>query len=167
MSTRRHVQRIHDDWRRVRPDLDPTPMRRLILLNLTARLALDQIERTQQTHGLNLAQADLLLTLYRSAPDQGLTPGELTNLIAITPASITNRLDRLEHDNLIARTPDPHDARARRVRLTSEGRARVEALLPDHLGNEERMLAGLTDAEHADLERLLLKLAGHLEDLTP
>ena len=167
MRTSALLRQVSSDWRSVDPTLDARPM--LQVLTLTRLGAQVQARLNDYLHreGLNAAGWDLLLTLYRSAPDQGLTPGELTNLIAITPASITNRLDRLEHDNLIARTPDPHDARARRVRLTPEGRARVEALLPDHLGNEERMLAGLTDAEHADLERLLLKLAGHLEDLTP
>lgn len=163
MDTRALLTRIRSDWVATRPGLEPTPMLRLILLARAARLAADRVERVQHQHGLNHAHTDLLFTLYRSAPPEGLTPMELTRLAAVTPSSITNRIDGLEAQGLVERTPHPTDARSRRVRLTPAGRARVEALLPEHLGNETELLAGLSEAEQQELDRLLLKLVGHLE----
>ncbi|MFC6617894.1 MarR family winged helix-turn-helix transcriptional regulator [Deinococcus radiophilus] len=163
MKTRPLLERIDRDWRTRRPDLDPTPMRRLILLARTARAAAERIEAGQGRHGLNSAQADLLLTLYRSAPPEGLTPGQLTGLSAISPSSVTNRLDRLAAEGLIKRLPDPADARVRRVQLAEAGRQRVEQLLPDHLAGERALLSALTEAEQAELEQLLLRLLDRLE----
>ena len=165
MNTRTRLNRIRDDWQTVRPELDTAPMRRCILLRRAATALADGIERVQLAHNLNHALSDLLLTLYRSAPPQGLTPGELSELSAIAPGSMTHRIDRLEAAGLVRRHPDPADARARRVSLTAAGRARVEALLPDHLANERRLLAGLSETEQMQLEQLLLKLTAHLEEL--
>ncbi|MFC4427668.1 MarR family winged helix-turn-helix transcriptional regulator [Deinococcus navajonensis] len=163
MPTRPLLERIDADWRRVRPGLDPTPMRRIILLARTAAQLARAVEQVQGHHGLNSAQADLLFTLYRSAPAEGLTPGDLAALSAITPASITNRLDTLTERGLISRETDPADARSRRVQLTAAGRDRVEALLPDHLRNEQRLLSTLSEPEQTELERLLLKLVVGME----
>ncbi|MFC4639711.1 MarR family winged helix-turn-helix transcriptional regulator [Deinococcus hohokamensis] len=163
MQTRPLLERIDRDWRAAQPGLDPSPMRRVILLARTASQLARGVEQVQGRHGLNGAQADLLFTLYRSAPPEGLTPGDLASLSAITPASTTNRLDTLEERGLVHRGPDPADARSRRVRLTPAGRAQVEALLPEHLRNEERLLSVLSEAEQAELERLLLKLVNGLE----
>ncbi|MDO4263730.1 MAG: MarR family transcriptional regulator [Deinococcus sp.] len=164
MKTRPLLGRIDTDWRARRPGLDPTPMRRLILLARTARAAAEAVEQTQLRHGLNSAQADLLLTLYRSAPAEGLTPSQLTELSAVSASSVTNRLDRLTAEGMIERRTDPQDARARRVSLTSAGRQRVEALLPDRLAGEERLLSALSETEQAELERLLLRLVDALEE---
>lgn len=167
MKTGPLLARIAADWGRRRPDLDSSPMRRLILLARTARAAAARVEAVGLRHGLNGAQADLLLTLYRSAPPQGLSPGELTGLMAVGASSVTNRLDRLEAGGLVERLPDPEDARARRVRLTGAGVARVEALLPEHLANEAALLSALTEAEQREFERLLLRLVRGLEAQSP
>lgn len=165
MKTARLLEQIVENWGQVRPGLDAVTMRRCILLKRTSDSVADGIERLQRQHGLNHALADLLLTLYRSAPPQGLTAGELTELAAITPGSMTHRIDRVVEEGLVERTVDKHDARARRVRLTAAGRRRVEELLPLHVANETRLLAGLSETELAELERLLLKLVGHIEGL--
>lgn len=138
-------------------------MRRCILLKRTSNVLAEGIEQVERQHGLNHALTDLLFTLYRSAPPQGMTAGELTDMAAVTPSSITNRVDRMVAEGLVERSPDPVDARARRIRLTSAGRARVEALLPQHIHNEVQLLSGLSEGEQQELERLLLKLASHLE----
>lgn len=163
MDTRHLLERIHLDWTAARPDADPTPMRRLILLSRTARLASEGIEQVFNKCGLNMALSDLLFTLYRSAPPEGLTPTELTTLAAVTPSSITNRVDRMVGEGMVQRLMDSNDARARRIHLTSSGRACVEEMLPQHLSNELDMLSGLNEAEQQELERLLLKLVTHLE----
>ena len=163
MKTARLLDQIVQDWASAAPGVDAVTMSRCILLKRTSNAVAEGIERVQQQHGLNHALADLLFTLYRSAPPEGMTPGELTELAAVTPSSITNRIDRVVQDDLVERTTDPHDARSRRIRLTPAGKARVEVLLQAHINNEQQMLAGLTEPEQHELEKLLLKLITHLE----
>ncbi len=54
-----------------------------------------RVEQTYLEADINASNWDLLLTLLRSAPEQGLTPTELSELSAISGASITNRVARL------------------------------------------------------------------------
>lgn len=163
MNSAHLLDRIVQDWNQVAPGADALTMRRCILLKRTSDALADGIERIQQQHGVNHALADLLLTLYRSSPPEGMTPGELTELAAVTPSSITNRIDRVVQAGWVERTTDPHDARSRRICLTPAGRKKVQELLPAHMHNEQKLLAGLSSAEQQELERLLLKLLIHLE----
>lgn len=135
----------------------------LLLLGRLQTALVRQIETTYQAAGINPAGWDLLLTLYRSAPPEGLTPTELSELTAITGPSITNRVDRLVGRGLAERRASSTDRRSVRVRLTDRGRALVEELLPQHVANEVQILSVLTPEETRELERLALKLLGGLE----
>ena len=73
----------------------------------------------------------------------------------VTSGAITQRLDRLEERGLITRGRSDADGRAVVVTLTPEGRAALDAALPDHLETEHGMLAGLTADERAQLAALL------------
>lgn len=157
------LERIRQDWAQVQPDLDPSPMLPLLLLGRLQTALVRQIETTYQVAGINPASWDLLLTLYRSAPPEGLTPTELSDLTAITGPSITNRVDRLVGRGLAERQASQSDRRSVRVRLTPAGRALVEELLPQHIANELKILSALTPEETRELERLALKLLGGLE----
>lgn len=157
------LERIRRDWAQVQPDLDPSPMLPLLLLARLQSALLRQIETTYRVAGINPAGWDLLLTLYRSAPPEGLTPTQLTDLTAISGPSITNRVDRLVQKGLAERQASTSDRRSVRVRLTPAGRALVEELLPRHIENEARILAALTPTETQQLEHLALKLLAGLE----
>jgi hypothetical protein len=73
-------------------------------------------------------------------------------------------LQRMQQSGLIERSPDPHDARATRVALSDKGRAtHAEALrIWDEL--ERLTVAGLTQAEQAELRVLLGKVSEALDD---
>ncbi|GAA5534274.1 MarR family transcriptional regulator (plasmid) [Deinococcus metallilatus] len=161
------LERIRQDWAQTQPDLDPGPMLPLLLLGRLHTALVRQIETTYQPAGINPAGWDLLLTLYRSAPPEGLTPTQLTDLTAISGPSITNRVDRLVQKGLAERLASESDRRSVQVRLTPAGRALVEELLPHHVANEARILSALTPAETQTLERLALKLLAELEAPEP
>lgn len=157
------LNRIRDDWEQVRPDLDPDPMLAVVLLDrLNAALG-RQIERTYLPSGINAAGWDLLLTLYRSAPPEGLTPTGLSDLAAITGPSMTNRIQRLAGKGLVERRGGEHDRRSVRVRLTREGRALVERLLPQHLATTAQILSVLGPGETQALQHLAAQLLVGLE----
>jgi DNA-binding MarR family transcriptional regulator len=66
---------------------------------------------------------------------------------------------------MIRREPDPHDNRSKAVALTTAGKRLVEEILPEHWGNEGRLLAGLASEERAQLASLLERLAASLGDV--
>ncbi|MBB5234752.1 DNA-binding MarR family transcriptional regulator [Deinococcus budaensis] len=157
------LNRIRDDWEQVRPDLDPGPMLAVVLLErLNAALG-RQIGRTYLPSGINAAGWDLLLTLYRSAPPEGLTPTGLSDLAAITGPSVTNRIQRLVGKNLVERRGGEDDRRSVRIRLTREGRALVERLLPQHLAATAQVLSVLSLEETQMLRHLAARVLAGLE----
>ncbi|AZI42985.1 MarR family transcriptional regulator [Deinococcus psychrotolerans] len=162
-STPKLLSRIQTDWQRVRPGLDAAPMLTYLLVSRLQAALAKQVERTHRHSGLNAATWDLLMTLRRSAPDEGLTPAELAQLTALTGASITNRIDNLRARGLAERRTNPLDRRSAFVRLTPAGRALADELLPIHLANETAIFEVLDDQDRADLQRLAFKLLEPLE----
>lgn len=149
------LERIERDWQAARPGLNPEPMLTVIAVQRTSGLLQAELEAFFARHGLTPSAFDVLATLRRSAPPQGLTLGELAALMAITPPAVTKRVDVLTERNLVERLPDPADRRAIRARLTATGHELVDDLLPRHLTNEERLLADLNSDERRTLRTLL------------
>ena len=75
--------------------------------------------------GMTVAQAGTLGVLLL---EPGLRLTELGRRLGITPSTLSRNLARLLESGLVARTEDPEDARAARVRLTAAGRRKAEEL---------------------------------------
>lgn len=149
------VDAVVSAWRRERPDLDVTP---LDVLSRVSRLArhLDIARRAAfADHELETGEFDVLAALRRGGPPYALSPGRLASETLVTSGTMTNRLDQLEREGLVARDPDPVDGRSVRVHLTDEGRRRVDAALKDLLERERAILAGLNEHEQLVLSDLL------------
>ncbi|CEJ18029.1 hypothetical protein RSIPO_00206 [Ralstonia solanacearum IPO1609] len=147
-------------WRRERPDLDPSPM---AVCGEVWRAG----ERLRQGVVANIAGADLdtagfdvLLTLRRQGRGNALSPSALAKDMLLSTSAMTNRLDRLEKRGLIARQTDPDDRRGLRIVLTEAGFTLVDNLVASHLATEERMLAALSAKEREQLRALLTKIRG-------
>ncbi|GGL70778.1 MarR family transcriptional regulator [Deinococcus aerolatus] len=149
------LERIGCDWHAARPDLDPEPMLTVIAVQRTSGRLYARLEAFLAQYDLTPAAFDVLATLRRSAPAQGLTLGDLGALMAVTPPAVTKRVDALTGRGLVERVPDAVDRRAIRARLTAPGRELVDGLLPQHLEHEERLLANLSHAERHTLRTLL------------
>lgn len=163
MKTAELLTLIGRDWARARPDLDATPMLTVILTQRSGLLLGQQLEAFFGQHGLTPSGFDVLATLRRSAPPAGLALSQLGALMAVTPPAVTKRVDALEAEGLVARTPAPGDRRATRVSLTVAGRTLVDRVLPLHVANEQRLLSALSPDEQTQLRALLLRLAEGLE----
>jgi DNA-binding MarR family transcriptional regulator len=149
------VERLLGQWARERPDLDVSPMGVVGRISRLAR-RIDLAQRaTFARYDLDPAGFDVLATLRRSGAPYALTPGDLMRTAMVTSGAITQRLDRLEARELVMRGPHPEDGRGVLVTLTAAGRDLVDRVLPDHLATEQRLLAGLPQAERARLARLL------------
>jgi DNA-binding MarR family transcriptional regulator len=69
-----------------------------------------------------------LLTLRRLDDEGPMRITELASAELVAQPTMTVLVRRLEQDGLVARTPDPLDARAVRVALTDAGRAELAAV---------------------------------------
>ena len=98
--------------------------------------------------GLNPTQAQALAILAGRAT--GLRAKEIAAHLGVSPPSVADTLAALERKGLVARTPDPADARAVRVRLTDEGE-RVGRALAQAGSQVAAALAGLSPDQQADL----------------
>jgi DNA-binding MarR family transcriptional regulator len=73
----------------------------------------------------------------------------------VTSGTMTNRLNHLEQRGLVRRRRDPRDARSVRVRLTADGRRRVDNALTDLVVKEDALLSGLSEEKRSVLANLL------------
>ncbi|MCB2175043.1 MAG: MarR family transcriptional regulator [Actinomycetales bacterium] len=159
-----HVGRILAQWHRERPDLDVSPMGVIGRLHRLARVLDAELAPVFAAEGLRDGDFDVLAALRRSGAPYELSPGELVRTTMVTSGATSKRLDRLEAAGLVARRPDPDDARGRRVRLTDGGVATVDRLVAAHVGNEHRLLAGLDADDRAALAVLLERWGRALGD---
>jgi DNA-binding MarR family transcriptional regulator len=161
------VDLILDQWRRERPDLDCSPMGIVGRITQLQREVYLAQRATFARHGLDAPSFDVLAALRRIGAPYQLTPTALMRTALVTSGAITQRLDRLEERGLITRERSEDDGRAVVVTLTAEGRAALDAALPDHLETERRLLEGLPTADRALLADLLRRLLVGLGRVPP
>jgi DNA-binding MarR family transcriptional regulator len=106
-------------------------------------------------HGLETWEFDVLSALRRAGAPYRMSPGALLTQTLVTSGTMTNRIDRLAARSLVERLPSPDDRRGVLVRLTDEGRRRVDAAMSSLLEVERGLLSGLDEAERARLADLL------------
>jgi len=155
MSTSDEVDRIVDAWQQERPDLDVAPLQ---VLSRVSRLArhLD-IARCEAfaANDLEPGEFDVLAALRRTGKPYALTPSALISQNLVTSGTMTNRIDRLESKNLVARMPDPTDGRGVLVQLTQAGKTAVDRALDELLAREKSLLATVSKADREKLANVL------------
>ena len=145
-------------WRRERPELDPSPIGVMGRIARAEQLMGRELRDFFAGYGLEPGEFDVLATLRRSGRPFSLTPGALAGSTMVTPAAVTNRLNRLQRKGLIDRRTDPDNRRTVHVSLTEAGRELVDEVVVAHLDNERRLLAPLTAEEQQHLAQLLARL---------
>ena len=98
-----------------------------------------------------------------AAAGGGARGGDISDVLGLHKSTTSRNLTTLEALGLIERIPDPVDARARQVRLTSAG---AEALERSVSGRRERLRARLADWESQDVSDLA-RLLRQLNDTAP
>jgi len=105
----------------------------------------------------------LVMLLQAEAP---LTNRQLQRVLRLTPASVSQRVARLERAGLIHRARAPADTRSNFLTLTSLGRDVTVAGVQRSVNRQRSMIeSALEPAEVAELVRLLRKLNLSLEDV--
>jgi DNA-binding MarR family transcriptional regulator len=106
--------------------------------------------------GLSLAKLGVLNHLVESG--EPLTLGELAGRISCVKSNMTQLIDRLEGDGLVARVDHPADRRSVHAVITEEGRRRYAAGAKIMAEQDKELIKGFKVAElkqlHAFLERV-------------
>ena len=155
-----------DGWSRLRPDDDLFSLGVVQRLVWSGRLADELLERTAIACGLRRRGDYEVLALLRRLEPSLLTPVQVAQQLLTSQSGMTGKLDRLERQGLIQRTPDPEDRRAILLGLTESGRALLDEAFTTSLSVYQAMLDGFNTREVKDLEALLEKLLGRLEELS-
>lgn len=149
------VDAIQAEWRRERPDLDPSPQGVIGRLHRIAQALTVRLAAVYAEFGLSEAEFDLLATLRRAGSPYARQAGELAAHTMVTSGGLTKRVDRLVERGLVERDADLGDARRRLVRLTPAGLDLIDRAFTAHLANEHRLLAELGPEDAAALAPLL------------
>ena len=132
----------------------PTP-------DLTAMLhaayaAADEVEAKLNAVGLSWARLSALKALADAG--DALPLGQLAERLSCVKSNITQLVDRLEADGLVARKPDPNDRRTKLAALTAAGRKVAREGIRVKEAAEREVLRRLTRDETQQLSTLLSKM---------
>jgi DNA-binding MarR family transcriptional regulator len=161
MRRRDHVQHVLDQWRREAAELDRSPFGVIGRISRLAQLLQAELEPIFAAHGLNAGEFDVLAALRRAGRPYRLSPTELSTALIITSGGMTKRLNALEARGLIRREPDPSDGRSTAVALTRDGKRLVDAILPEQVANERRLLGELNANQRANSRVCLRRWPSH------
>ena len=108
-----------------------------------------------QQIGVSRAQAEMLFMIKLHKLN---SVGELATALEITSGAVTQVIEGLVQDGLLARVRDEQDRRIVHIEFTAEGESKFRELRRHHLSNITRLLEPLTDGEIAALAELLDKV---------
>ncbi|GAC1486987.1 MAG: MarR family transcriptional regulator [Ktedonobacteraceae bacterium] len=128
----------------------------LRLLTCTTLIEHEVSGRLRSDFETTLPRFDLMAQLARCP--EGLGMGELSERMMVSGGNITGITDNLERDGLVERIIPPEDRRAKKVRLTSRGRAAFDKMAAEHKIWIQDLLGHLTEQEQLQLYALLGKL---------
>lgn len=152
------------------PSQRPTPNRVLQLeqwlpyrCSVIANVVSLRLARFYHTKfGLSVHSWRMMAVLGCSAP---LSAIELARRTAMDQVSVTRALNHLAALDMIIRGTDAKDRRRAAVRLSALGRRTYEAIVPLAHELEEALVAGLTAADRAELDRLTAHVQRNADSL--
>ncbi len=156
-----HAQHVRAMVNNLAPGADPAGVELMRLIRAAANQYDALIDERLRDAGLSGPRWGLLLRLIAHEHHEGpagMTPTELSRCQNVSKNTISTLLGSLEAQGLVTRDLDPNDKRVFRIRLTEEGRSLVRTTAPAHVSNLNRLIAGLSPQERAQLADLLEKL---------
>jgi DNA-binding MarR family transcriptional regulator len=157
------VDHILASWATELPELDASPLASLSRIGRLAR-HLDRA-RSEAFAAAELEpwEFDVLAALRRHGSPYELSPGELIHETLSTSGTMTNRVNRLAERGLVVRKPNAADRRGVLVRLTADGRHRVQVAMTALLSFEQGVLESITPEQRNELADLLRTLLAPFE----
>ncbi|MGH3392705.1 MAG: MarR family winged helix-turn-helix transcriptional regulator [Actinomadura sp.] len=156
------VEKVLEEWRRERPDLDPSPIGVFGRVRRVAEMSRHELEAYLAPHGLTPKSFDVLANLRRGGHPYRKTPSELAESSLLSSGAMTGRLDSLEAQGWIRRTPHPTDRRVMYAELTPEGVALIDEVMALHLANEDSLLDDLSKEQREQIAAALATMEAAL-----
>jgi DNA-binding MarR family transcriptional regulator len=135
-------------------------------IHFLAKYLKSSFDDTAQEVGINKGELDVLKMLRFGDVQQRLSPSQLSDRLRISTGAMTNRLDRLEEQGLIRRTPDPADRRGIQIELTEQGEKVFTAAIDRQIEKEKALIGPLDAKERERLGGLLRTLMVEVESTT-
>jgi DNA-binding MarR family transcriptional regulator len=157
------VDHIMNQWRRERPDLDPSPMGLIGRLARCEMLLRRKLDQTFERFGMTSWEFDVLATLRRAGHPYSLAPTALYSSLMVTSGTMTHRLQRLEKVGLVERVKSNEDLRSMLVQLTEAGLNLINQAVEAHIANEQAILDLLPAESRKQLDKHLVTLLSVLE----
>jgi len=152
---RDNIDELQSDWHKQRPDLDPNPMGVVLRIQALAKILGDQTAERLQSFDLQWWQYDVLSTLRRQGEPFIMAATELADSAMLTSGAMTNRIDRLEEDQLVRRVKDENDLRRVLVQLTKKGLKLIEGATEARFESAMEALESLSKKQRESLSDLL------------
>ncbi len=150
----------------VSPEVDPTSVM-LFGQVMHARNLLVQIaEKDLVAAGLTWGEFRVLMTLQRQdycSTGKGLAPSELSELLSISPNTVSALINNLESAGLITRELHPTDRRKFVIRLTPSGHQLLKSQMDNHLRCIGSCFSAFNPRERQTLHELLVRLNASLK----
>jgi DNA-binding MarR family transcriptional regulator len=120
-----------------------------------------ELRREAREVGVSPEQVSLLVAIKYSP---GIGVRELAARERVSPPALSNHIDRLERDGLVARTPSPSDRRRVGLTLTDEGQRVLRKVRSRRTALLVTRLKGLTPEELAAVEAAIEPLSRLLSE---
>jgi DNA-binding MarR family transcriptional regulator len=120
------------------------------------QLLSDRVNSVMKRHDFTFARYEVLAWL-ETDPESSLTLSWISKTLRIPPATVTDIIDRLEHDKLVRRVPHPTDARTTLAVITPKGREKSTRATKE-LNEAVYGKIGLSELQRSQLINLLTVL---------
>lgn len=126
------------------------------------RVMRPRVDSVMSAHGLSLARGKVLSAIQRGSPCR---PGTIAAQFGQSPRTLTDAVDALARDGLVARQADPSDRRAQLLVLTDAGIAALEAVDAPRRDLMDRLFGCLDEAEREQLVDMLRRVEASARDI--
>jgi DNA-binding MarR family transcriptional regulator len=140
---------------------EPTAGQRLLL----ALLAIGRRMRARTAHGSELDPSTAFV-LHHVAEGAPLRVSDLARCIRLDSSTVSRHVRHLEELGYLARSGDPDDRRATRLRLTDKGLARLDEAMRAKAALVDRATADWSQEDRDRLTALLSRLLQSIDRLT-
>jgi DNA-binding MarR family transcriptional regulator len=152
------VDRLVEQWRKERPELDVSSLALAVRIDMIAKLLRRDTARSLAREGLKTWEYDVLSALRRHGPPYKLPATVLAKASLLTSGAMTTRIDHLEKQGLVRRKRDPDDRRGVQVVLTRKGLRVIDDAIQARLEVAKTSAERLSPTERAAVEGGLRKL---------
>ena len=111
--------------------------------------------------GMHRGQPPVLFTLEKH---EGMSNSEMAEFLNITPATLTNKIKRMEKAGLVIRKRDPQDERFIRIYMTEKGRGIMNQLRTSMEEMESNLLRGFSEEEIEDLRGKMRRILENISE---